>query len=236
MPLPRSTGPLVPKVDRHFGRQDADVGRALDEDRIGRQQRVVLLDDRPELIEERFAFLQPAAGQIGGRAAGREVAVGQPRTAGLFEQVENLFALAKRVQERAERAQIEAVCAHAHEVAGDAVQLGDQHSQMPAALRHAVAHQLLDRQRPAEIHVHPGQVIHAVGVRNPLPRREILADLFRAAMQIADVRHNFGNDFAIGPQHEPQHAMRARMLRAHVDEHFVRADVELDDAGIFNGC
>ena len=106
---------------------------------------------------------------------------------------------------------------------------------MPAALRHAIAHQLLDAQRPAEIHVHPGQVIHAVGVGNPLPRREVLADLFRAAVQVADVRHDFGDDFAVGPQHQPQHAVRARMLRAHVDEHLVRADVELDDAGIFDG-
>jgi hypothetical protein len=55
-------------------------------------------------------------------------------------------------------------------------------------------------------------------------------------MQIADVRHDFRNDFAIGPQDEPQHAVRARMLRAHVHEHLVRADVELDDSGIFNSC
>ena len=54
-------------------------------------------------------------------------------------------------------------------------------------------------------------------------------------MQIADVRHDFGDDFAVGPQHQPQHAVRAGMLRPHVDEHFVRADVEFDDAGIFNG-
>ena len=190
-----------------------------------------------ELVEERFALLQPAAGQVGRRAARREVAVGEPGAAGRFEQVEDLFALAERVQERAERAQIEAVGAHANQVAGDAVQLGDQHAQMPAALGHAVAHQLFDRQRPAEIHVHPGQVVHAVGVRNPLPRREVLADLFRAAMQIADMRHDFGNDLAIGPQHQPQHAMRARMLRAHVHEHLVRADVELDDPGwIFDSC
>ena len=52
-------------VDRHLGRHDADAGRPLDEDRIGREQRVVFDDDRLELVEERFALLQPAA------AAGR---------------------------------------------------------------------------------------------------------------------------------------------------------------------
>ena len=40
------------------------------------------------------------------------------------------------------------------------------------------------------------------------------------------------DDFAVGPQHQPQHAVRAGMLRAHVDQHLVGADVELDDAGI----
>ncbi len=96
----------------------------------------------------------------------------------------------------------------------------------------SIVQQLLDRQRPAEIHVHAGQVIHPVGVGNPLPRRQVLADLLGAAVQIADVRRDFGDDFAVGPQHQPQHAVRAGMLRAHVDQHLVGADVELDDPGI----
>ena len=52
-------------VDRHFRRQDADAGRALDEDRVGRQQGVILVDERLEVVEERLALLQPAARQIG---------------------------------------------------------------------------------------------------------------------------------------------------------------------------
>ena len=67
---------------------------------------------------------------------------------------------------------------------------------------------------------------------NPLARREVLADLLGAAVQVADVRRDLGDDLAVGPQHEPQHAVRAGMLRAHVDEHLVGADVELDDARI----
>ena len=62
--------------------------------------------------------------QVGRRAADGEVAVGQPRAARFFEQVENPLALAEGVQKRAERAQVEAVRAHAHQVAGDAVHLG----------------------------------------------------------------------------------------------------------------
>ena len=52
-------------------------------------------------------------------------------------------------------------------------------------------------------------------------------------MQVADVGRDFVDDFAVGPQQQPQHAVRAGMLRAHVDQHLVRPHVEFDDAGIF---
>ena len=163
-------------------------GGPLDEDRVGREQGVIFLDDRLELVEERRALLQPAAGQVGRRAAGREVAVGQPGAAGFLEQVEDFLALAEGIQERAERAEVEAVGPHADEVAGDAAHLGDDHAQVAGLLGKLVVEQLLDAQRPAEIHVHPGQVVHPVGVGNPLPRREVLADLLGTAVQVADVR------------------------------------------------
>ena len=110
-----------------------------DEDRVGRQQRVVFGDDRHELVEKFFALLQPALRQIGRRAADGDIAVRQPRAADLLEQVENLFPLAEGVQERAERAQVEPVGAHADQVAGDAAHLGDDHPQMPGLFGQFVA-------------------------------------------------------------------------------------------------
>ena len=121
-------------------------------------------------------------------------------------------------------------------MAGDAAHLGDDHAQVPGLFGEFELHQLFDGQGPAEIHVHAGQIVHPVGVGNPLPRREVLADLFGAAMQIADVRRDFRNDLAVGPQHQPQHAVRAGMLRAHVDEHLVGANVEFDDPRIVDIC
>ena len=90
------------------------------------------------------------------------------------------------------------------------------------------AQQLLHRQRPAEVHVHAGQIVEPVGVRRELPGREVFADLLRAAVQVADVGRHFADDLAVGPQHQPQHAVRAGMLRAHVDQHLVAAKVEFD--------
>ncbi len=72
--------------------------------------------------------------QVGRGAADGEVAVGQPGAADFLEQVEDLLALAEGVEERAERAEVEAVGAHADEVAGDAVHLGDDHAEMSGLL------------------------------------------------------------------------------------------------------
>jgi hypothetical protein len=74
--------------------------------------------------------------------------------------------------------------------------------------------------------------IAASGVGNPLPGGQVLPDLLGAAVQVADVRLDLRDDLAVGPQHQPEHAVRAGMLRPHVDEHLVRADVELDDPRI----
>ena len=98
------------------------------------------------------------------------------------------------------------------------------------------AKQLLHAQRPAEIHIHPGQVIHPIGVRNLLARSQIFANLFRAAMQVAQVGRDFRYDLAVSPEDQPQHAVRAGMLRPHVDEHFVGTDIVLDDALVADLC
>ena len=102
-------------------------------------------------------------------------------------------------------------------------------------LGHLHPAELLDGQRVAEVHVHPGEVVHPVRVRDELDRRDVLADLLGAAVQVAEVRGDLGDDLAVGAQHEPQHAVRARVLRAHVDEHLVGADVELDDGRVGDG-
>ena len=51
-------------------------------------------------------------------------------------------------------------------------------------------------------------------------------------MQVADLRRHFGDHFAVGPQHQAQDAVRAGMLRPHIDQHLVRAHVEFDGLGI----
>jgi len=113
-------------------------------------------------------------------------------------------------------------------VAGDPAQLAHHHSQVAGFFRQLQIEELLHGQGPAQIHRHPRQIIHAIGVGDPLPGRHVLADLFGAAVQVADVRGNLADHLAIGPQRQPQHAVRTGMLRAHVDQHLVGFDVAFD--------
>src|SRR5262249_37726641 len=124
---------------------------------------------------------------------------------------------------------------HADQVAGNAVQLGDNDPNDLRLLRYLHAAELLDRHGVAKVHVHPRQVIHAVGVGDELDGQDVFADLLSAAVQIAEVRRDFRDHLTVGPQHQAEHAVRAGVLRSHVDEHFVGADVKLDDGRVLSG-
>ena len=51
------------------------------------------------------------------------------------------------------------------------------------------------------------------------------------------MRCDFRDHLPVGAQHQPQSTVRAGMLRTHVDQHLIGADVELDDGGVLlNGC
>ncbi len=88
-----------------------------------------------------------------------------------------MLALAECIQEWAERAEVEPVCPHADQVRRHAIQFADQDADDVRLLRDLHATELLDGERVAEIHVHPGQIIHSVRVRDVLNRQHILADL-----------------------------------------------------------
>ena len=180
-------------------------------------------------VEERLALLQPARRQVGGHAAGRDVAVGQPCAAKLLEKVEDLLAFAEAPHEGRETAQVEAIAAGGRQ---GGWRCGPIRRPRPAGGGHVSGgtnpSSFSTASAQPRFMFMPGQVIEPVGIGDELPRREVLADLLRTAVQVADMRRQIADHFAVGPQHQPQHAVRARMLRAHVDQHLVAAEVEFD--------
>ena len=80
--MPESLLPAVGRFDGDDPRQgqllgqDSNIGGALDEDVISREQRVILRDARRQVFEELFTALDPAFGQIVVDAADGDVAIG----------------------------------------------------------------------------------------------------------------------------------------------------------------
>ncbi len=97
-------------------------------------------------------------------AADGEIAVSKPRPASLFEEIENLFAFTERIKKRAERSDIEAVSAHADQVARKAPHFGNDHAQVLGLFGKFELEQLLDRERPNRDSYSSGEIIHPVGV------------------------------------------------------------------------
>ena len=78
--------------------------------------------------------------------------------------------------------------------------------------------QFLHRHEVGEIVHHAAQVIDAVGVRNVGVPGLALAHLLGAAVVEADLGHRVDDLLAVELQHNAQDAVRARMLRAEVEE------------------
>ena len=71
---------------------------------------------------------------------------------------------------------------------------------------------------------HAGDVIQAVGERDIVQIGIALADLLVIAVQIAHHRLKRGYGFAIDRQHHAEDAVRAGMMRAHIDDQLVRLE------------
>ena len=87
--------------------------------------------------------------------------------------------------------------------------------------------QLLDRQAVGQVVGHRAEIVDAVGQRDHLLVELRLAGLLDAGVQVADVGHQLDDGLAVDLQHQAQHAVSRRVLRAHVEHHGVLARAAL---------
>jgi hypothetical protein len=120
-------------------------------------------------------------------------------------------------------ADVEGVRADPHQVVQHARDLVEHDADVLRAQRHVDADQLLDRHHVGVLVAHHRHVVEAIHVRHALQERARLGELLCGAMQEADVRVRPLDDFAVQLEHQPQHAVGRRMLRAEV--HGVVADL-----------
>ena len=204
---------------------DALAHAALQEDGVVVDERLVLGAPGRHLGHELAALLDPAVGQVVAHAAEAEVVEHHARAADRLEQVEDLLAVAERVEDqgRAQGREVGGERADADLVAGDAVELGHDHADDFGAARGPDAGELLDRHDVAPLAVHAGDVLGAVDDRDVLVVGALLGDLLFAAMQVADHRDDVFDELAVEGDDEAQHAVRRGMLRPHVDDDLVEA-------------
>ncbi len=102
---------------------------------------------------------------------------------------------------------------------GDPRQFGHQHPDILRADRRFDAQELLHRQREGQVVRRRAEIVEPVGQRKNLGVGEALGQFFGAAVEVADMRVHARDIFAVQLEDEPQHPMRAGMLRAEVEKH-----------------
>ena len=100
-----------------------------------------------------------------------------------------------------------------------------QHADVADAFGHLDAEQPLDRQAERHAVGLRAQVIHPLDERDHLLPLLLFGGFLDARVQVADRRRRREHGLAIELEHQPQHAVRAGVLRPHVDGHHFGLDL-----------
>ena len=111
-------------TESHFMRRCCCCDR-FDENMVVAEQVVVLDQLGIEVVKKFHDLVEEALGQIMGRTADGEVAVGKTRPTNHLEEVEDVFPLAERVEKWRECADVESVGAETDQVGSQPIQFTD---------------------------------------------------------------------------------------------------------------
>ena len=135
------------ELQQPLARDDADALRALQEDLVLVEQRLVLVDPRRHHLDELAQLPLEAQRDVLEDAADLEVARVHPLAGGHLEHVEDRVALAEAVPEHRDRAEVERRGAEPDQVRVDPVQLHVDHPQVLGAVGDLELEQLARRSR-----------------------------------------------------------------------------------------
>ena len=203
----------------------ADIDVALLEDAVVAEQAFEVVAD----LEERIAPFGDVVDQrdrdVLVHAAGTDIGRVHARAAGPLVEDHQLLALLEAPERRRQRADVHRLRGDVQEMREDAADLGIEHADELAAARHGHADEALDRERIGMLLVHRRDIVEPVEIGHGLEVGLGLDQFLGAAMQQADMRIDALDDLAVELQHEAQHAVRGRVLRAEIDREI--ADIVL---------
>ena len=168
---------------------------------------------------------RPAGRQVLLEAADPVEHVVHPAAGDLLHHRLQRLALAERVEDRRDRAELDRVGAEEHQVVEHPVQLGEQRAHPDRPYRHLHAEHPLDGEHDAELVGERRQPVVPVGQHDDLPVVADLEELLGAAVHVADDRARRDDPLAVEVSAQPQHAVRRRVLRADVEHHVGRRQV-----------
>ena len=176
-----------------------------------------------ELVEERLHGLVEAGRQVFPQPSDAQIARKHPEAGQHLVDVQQLLPLAEAVHHHGDGADLEPVRAEPDQMAGDALKLGDQHPDVHHALGRLDIEHLLDGQTERQAVGLRAQVVHPLHERNHLLPFLLLGGLLDARVQVSDRRVGVDDNLSGQLQHQPQHAVRAGVLRPHVHGHRLRS-------------
>ena len=136
-----------------------------------------------------------------------------------------IFAQLEQPQVRRHRADVHHMTAEVERVVHDPRQLGEQHAEILGAQRHFEIEQLLDGEHVAVLLAHRRRVIEPVEIGQSLQIGLVLDQLLGAAVEQADMRIEPLDDLPVQLHHQPQHAVRRRVLGAEIDRVILDVDI-----------
>src|ERR1700681_2372656 len=220
--IPRRTG----AADHHAGkspfpglleRNHPDVDVALLEDSVAGEQPVEIDDHAQKRIAPGLDVAYQFRRQVLVHAADPEIGRMHARAGRALVEYHQLFALFKTPQRWRQRADVHRLRGDVEKMREDAADLAVQDpDQLPAA-RRGNAEQLFRRKTERVFLIHRRDIVEPVEIRDRLQIGLVLDQFLGAAVKQADMRVDPRDHFAVELQHQTQHAVRGRMLRAEVD-------------------
>ena len=199
---------------------NTDIDIALFKDTAIGQQTFNIVKHGEEVVAKRVNIVEQILRQILMHTTGAEISGVKPRPASTLIKNHQLFAFFKAPCNRGQRTDIKRLRADIHQMIENAANLAIQHTYILSALGHFNAQHTLDRQGKSVLLIHRRDIIKTVKIRHALQIGFVFNQLFRAAMQQADMRVNALHALAVQIHHQTQHTMRGRMLRAEINGKF----------------
>jgi hypothetical protein len=206
--------------------QHAHVLQPALEDRLAEHEVLELLHVLPHAHQRLGDRVEGARRDVLRDAAGADVRVVHPQAGDQLEDPQDLLAGGEPDRHDRGRAELVAAGGQAHQVRGDPVELHHQDADLGGPDGDVVGdpEQLLHREAVRGLLEQRGDVVHAGAERHALGPGAELHVLLDAGVQVADARSGLGHRLAVDLEHEPEHAVRGRVLRAHVDDDALLAE------------